>query len=46
MADLDKGGRPTVNGNLSKTTTGLSDYGITRDESSTFQRIASLPLRY
>lgn len=39
--DLDKGGNP----NLSNDTTGLklADIGITRDQSSTFQKIDSMP---
>ena len=40
-ANLNKGGNP----NLSTDTTGLkvSELGITRDESSAFQRISNLP---
>jgi len=41
-SELDKGGRPSIE-NRSKNTTGLSDFGITKDQSSTFQKIASLP---
>lgn len=41
-SDLDKGGRPGKE-NLSQPMTGLSDFGITRNESSTFQKIAALP---
>lgn len=42
-AELDKGGRPDTNGNRSNVTTGLSGYGITKDQSSTFQQIAKIP---
>lgn len=41
-SDLDKGGRPSEN-NRSHDRTGLSDFGITKNESSTFQKIAALP---
>lgn len=41
-SDLDKGGRPSKE-NQSNHATGLSDFGITKDQSSTFQKIASLP---
>jgi len=41
-SELDKGGRPSIE-NRSKTTTGLSDFGITKDQSSAFQKIAALP---
>lgn len=41
-SDLDKGGRPSKE-NQSNHATGLSDFGITKDQSSTFQKIAALP---
>jgi site-specific DNA-methyltransferase (adenine-specific) len=41
-SELDKGGRPSKE-NQSKHTTGLSDFGLTKDQSSTFQKIAALP---
>jgi hypothetical protein len=41
-SELDKGGRPSIE-NRSRTTTGLSDFGITKDQSSAFQKIAALP---
>lgn len=41
-SDLDKGGRPSKE-NQSNHATGLSDFGLTKDQSSTFQKIASLP---
>lgn len=45
-SDLDKGGGNVKNHQLPRTTsekTNLSDFGITKDQSSTFQKIASLP---